>query len=151
MKWKEGNSTRPLSGPRLRWHGLAQPHGLGAAAWGSGVGGCHATERRGGGGVRPRPVSGAPAGSGPRPAGAAMPRGRCECGWTGETGADAWAPTAQCRAVATVQFFFKSIQLILNDFKPSKLQPTQKGLSWTQKFWTKIWVWRVWREEQLYP
>jgi hypothetical protein len=97
----------------------------GMGQWGWGMP-CDGKER---GGVRPRPASGAPAGSGPRPAGAAMPRGRCECGWTGETGTDAWAPTTQCRAVATVQFFFKSIQLILNDFKPSKLQPTQKGLS----------------------
>jgi hypothetical protein len=151
MKWKEGNSTRPLSGPRLRWHGLAWPSHRGWEQRHGAVGLGDAMRRKGEGGVRPRPASGAPAGSGPRPAGAAMPRGRCECGWTGETGTDAWAPTTQCRAVATVQFFFKSIQLILNDFKPSKLQPTQKGLSWTQKFWTKIWVWRVWREEQLYP
>jgi hypothetical protein len=38
----------------------------------------------------------------PRPAGAGR---RCERARARETGADAWAPTAQCRAAARIQIF----------------------------------------------
>jgi hypothetical protein len=108
-----GKRCEGEKGTTAAWrHGMVMGAGFTWPRWGKELGG-------GGSGpdLRAAPRLAADQGRRVQAGGVAMVHGRCERTWAGETGTDAWAPTSQCRAAASVQKIsnqFNSIQIISN-------------------------------------